>query len=86
MNKEVQQRRTDQSTQDHRRDGIQDLIGSEIEQAIMSGLFMAFAEGRELTTGDIMTAIADTNPLSSLMAEKIESLRTWADNRCVSAD
>lgn len=79
-------RRPEDFNLDDLADASKDLTGSEIEQAIMSGLFMAFAEGRELTTGDILTAIADTNPLSSLMAEKIESLRAWADDRCVSAD
>jgi len=67
-------------------DASKDLTGSEIEQAIVSGLFVAFAAERELTTEDILQAIATTNPLSSLMAEKIESLRAWADNRCVRAD
>lgn len=52
----------------------------------MSGLFLAFAEDRELTTNDILQAIADTNPLSALMSEKIESLRGWAHDRCVRAD
>lgn len=67
-------------------DASKDLTGSEIEQAIVSGLFLAFAADRELTTDDILHALATTNPLSSLMAEKIESLRAWAENRCVRAD
>jgi ATP-dependent 26S proteasome regulatory subunit len=67
-------------------DSSKDLTGSEIEQAIMSGLFHAFAENREVVTEDILKAIAETHPLSSLMAEKIEHLRAWADNRCVRAD
>jgi len=67
-------------------DASKDLTGSEIEQAIVSGLFLAFAANRELTTDDILHALATTNPLSSLMAEKIESLRAWAVNRCVRAD
>jgi SpoVK/Ycf46/Vps4 family AAA+-type ATPase len=67
-------------------DSSKDLTGSEIEQAIMSGLFHAIAENREVVTEDILKAIAETHPLSSLMAEKIEHLRAWADNRCVRAD
>lgn len=62
------------------------LTGSEIEQAIVSGLFHAFAAGRELTTADILRAIQETRPLSVLMAERIEQLRTWAADRCVAAD
>jgi hypothetical protein len=49
-------------------------------------MFHAFAENREVTTEDILKSIAETHPLSSLMAEKIEHLRAWAQNRCVRAD
>ncbi len=67
-------------------DAAKDLTGSEIEQAIVSGLFRAFAEDRELSTADILAAVAETRPLSVLMAERIDSLRAWALNRCVPAD
>ncbi len=67
-------------------DASKDLTGSEIEQAIASGLFHAFSERRELQTEDILKAIVETHPLSCLMAEKIEALRGWAANRCVTAD
>lgn len=67
-------------------DSSKDLTGSEIEQAIVSALFHSFAAKRELQTDDVLKAIAETHPLSSLMAEKIEQLRAWAVNRCVRAD
>lgn len=67
-------------------DASKDLTGSEIEQTIMSGLFSAFSERRELNTGDLIEAIRETNPLSDLMAERINELRCWAANRCVRAD
>lgn len=67
-------------------DAAQDLTGSEIEQAIVSGLFHAFSENRELKTEDILGAIQETHPLSRLMREKIEFLRSWAEGRCVAAD
>ena len=67
-------------------DSSKDLTGSEIEQSITAGMFHAFAENREVTTEDILKSIAETHPLSSLMAEKIEHLRAWAQNRCVRAD
>lgn len=67
-------------------DAAKDLTGSEIEQAVGSGLFHAFAADRELLTEDVLQAIAETNPLSSLMSEKIEYLRNWAERRCVKAD
>lgn len=67
-------------------DASKDLTGSEIEQAIVSGLFQAFSEDRELTTENIIHALAETRPLSVMMAEKIDSLRQWAASRCLSAD
>ena len=67
-------------------DASKDLTGSEIEQSITSGLFHAFSEKRELTTEDLVKAISETHPLSSLMAEKIEALRSWAANRAIKAD
>jgi SpoVK/Ycf46/Vps4 family AAA+-type ATPase len=67
-------------------DSSKDLTGSEIEQSITASMFHAFAENREVTTEDILKSIAETHPLSSLMAEKIEHLRAWAQNRCVRAD
>jgi ATP-dependent 26S proteasome regulatory subunit len=67
-------------------DASKDLTGSEIEQAIVSGLFRAFSQQRELNTQDVLEAVAGTRPLATLMAERIENLRVWAANRCVSAD
>lgn len=67
-------------------DASKDLTGSEIEQAITSGLFHAFSEGREVTTEDILKALAETRPLAVMMSERIDKLRQWASERCVSAD
>ena len=67
-------------------DASKDLTGSEIEQAIVSGMFRAFSEKRELTTEDILRAVSQTRPLATLMAERIDRLREWATNRCVPAD
>lgn len=67
-------------------DSSKDLTGSEIEQSIVSAMFQSFAADRELQTEDILQAISETHPLSSLMAEKIEQLRAWAVNRCIRAD
>jgi len=52
-----------------------DLTGSEIEQSITSNTFHAFAENGKFTTEDILKAITEAHPLSSLIAEKIEYLR-----------
>ena len=55
--------------------------GAEIEQAIVSGLYQAFGEHRALETSHILTALAETRPLSQTMAEDIAELREWARTR-----
>jgi len=60
--------------------------GAEIEQAIVSALYAAFAGGGQLTTEDIAAELAGTQPLSVLMAERVAELRAWAKTRCVPAD
>jgi len=60
--------------------------GSEIEQAVISGLYAAFSEKAECTTEHILAAIRATRPLSIVMREQVEQLRTWANGRCVMAD
>jgi ATP-dependent 26S proteasome regulatory subunit len=67
-------------------DASKDLTGSEIEQAVTSAMFLAFADDREVETKDILTAIIETRPLATLMEERIEQLRSWCANRCVPAD
>jgi SpoVK/Ycf46/Vps4 family AAA+-type ATPase len=59
--------------------------GSEIEQVIVSGLYSAFSEKKELTTGILQNEISATRPLSETMSEKILRLREWARDRTVSA-
>jgi SpoVK/Ycf46/Vps4 family AAA+-type ATPase len=60
--------------------------GAEIEQAIISGLHEAFADGKELTTQHIVAALQNSPPLSVTMAEKLAELQEWAKDRCVPAD
>lgn len=55
--------------------------GAEIEQVVISGLYEAFVEGRQLTTEDMVKAIRETVPLSQMMAERISALRAWARYR-----
>lgn len=55
--------------------------GAEIEQAVVSALFDAFAHGRELTSEDLLTAVRETVPISVTMAEQIAGLRDWANDR-----
>ena len=51
--------------------------GAEIEAAVVDGLHIAFAEGREIATDDILTAIRQTRPLSVLAPEQIAAIRRW---------
>lgn len=60
--------------------------GAEIEQAVVSALYAANAQGKPLTTEHIKIAITGTKPLSVVMAEKMLYLRNWAAERTVSAD
>ncbi len=63
------------------------LTGSEIEQAFVESLYMAFDEEnaatdpREPTDLTIATVLIGLVPLSKLMAEQIASLRNWASGR-----
>ncbi len=60
--------------------------GSEIEQAVVSALYRAYAENNTLSTESILNAIKQTRPLSVVMAEKIDALREWARERTVMAN
>lgn len=60
--------------------------GAEIEQAVVSGLYAAFAEAKPLDTQLLMDEIRATRPLSVLMAEQVQALRAWALPRTVPAD
>jgi ATP-dependent 26S proteasome regulatory subunit len=55
--------------------------GAEIEQAIVSGLFDAFDANKELDTATLMVSLAETVPLSKMMSEDLNRLRTWAQGR-----
>lgn len=66
-------------------EGSHGLSGAEIEQAIVSALFDAFHEQRELETDHVRAALAETVPLSRTMDEQIGELRAWADGRARNA-
>ena len=59
--------------------------GAEIEQAIVSALYLANADNSTMEQRHIVRALQDTRPLSVLMAEQVEALRDWAKGRTVSA-
>ncbi|MBT4161862.1 MAG: AAA family ATPase [Gammaproteobacteria bacterium] len=60
--------------------------GAEIEQAVVSALYSVAASDAELSMEALSSTIHETNPLSVVMEEKINQLRSWAEERCVFAD
>jgi SpoVK/Ycf46/Vps4 family AAA+-type ATPase len=57
--------------------------GAEIESAVQTALYAAFARKQELSTEDLLTALSSTVPLSITRAEEIAELRGWAKDRAV---
>lgn len=55
--------------------------GAEIEQVVVSALYDAFPQNRDLTQADVEGAAKQMVPLSRTMKEEIENLRTWASAR-----
>ena len=53
--------------------------GAEIEQVIISALYDAFDEGRDIEMLDLIRIITQSVPLSKTMGKNIEILRTWAE-------
>ena len=59
--------------------------GAEIEQVVIAALYEAFFADRGLTREDLFRAVKETVPLSVTQKEQILQLRSWAENRAVSA-
>ncbi|MFK7730220.1 MAG: AAA family ATPase [Pseudomonadales bacterium] len=60
--------------------------GAEIEQAVVSAVYKASAHRAPLAMEHLEFALANTFPISIVMAEKVAQLRSWASNRTVSAN
>jgi hypothetical protein len=60
--------------------------GAEIEQAIVAVLYTAHAQHVTPDAGMIRNELASTRPLAVVMAERVASLRTWAQERTVPAE
>ena len=67
----------------HAADGFS---GAEIEQAVVSALYAAHASRQALQQQTLLDELAQTRPLSVLMAEQVQTLRQWALSRTVPAD
>jgi len=59
--------------------------GAEIEQALITAMFDAFNEDRELQISDIYRAMGNMVPLAITMKEQITKTKRWADKRAVRA-
>lgn len=60
--------------------------GSEIEQAIVSAMYAAHAQGQNVSESELLAEINQTKPLSVIMAERIDEVRDWAAKRTVPCD
>jgi len=60
--------------------------GAEIEQAIVAAMYTAHAAGRSLDGATLADEVRNARPLSVLMAEQVNALRSWARDRTVPAD
>jgi ATP-dependent 26S proteasome regulatory subunit len=60
--------------------------GAEIEQGIVASLYAAHALEKNPATEHILAEFGRSRPLSILMAEKLQALRSWAAGRTVAAD
>ena len=66
---------------DHLTDKTDLFSGAEIEQVVVSALFKAFAQKRDLTQEDLENAIRETVPLYRTYEEEIKAQREWASTR-----
>jgi hypothetical protein len=55
--------------------------GAELEQVVVSSLFSAFAEGREMNSHDLLDIGREMIPLAVTMDDRLKSLREWARPR-----
>ncbi|MDH3757334.1 MAG: AAA family ATPase [Gammaproteobacteria bacterium] len=67
-------------------DAMKGFSGAEIEQAVVSALYAAHAMNQPLLSAHIQREIEQTKPLSTVMHERINALRAWADGRTVPCD
>ena len=59
--------------------------GAELEQAVVGAGFRARSAERQVIADDLLNELKATQPLSVVMAEQLQALRLWAQQRCVQA-
>jgi SpoVK/Ycf46/Vps4 family AAA+-type ATPase len=67
-------------------EAMEGFSGAEIEQAVVAAFYAAHAQQEELDTVHILHEVNETRPLSVVMQEQINALRTWASGRTVPCD
>jgi AAA+ superfamily predicted ATPase len=61
-------------------------VGAEIEQAVIEAMYAGFAAGREVTTEDVLAALARQVPLAVAQREAVGAMRAWLrEGRALSA-
>jgi len=55
--------------------------GAELEQLIIAALYQAFAEERDIDSGDLLETARDMIPLAVTMDDHLKALREWARPR-----
>jgi SpoVK/Ycf46/Vps4 family AAA+-type ATPase len=59
--------------------------GAEIEQAVVASLYLAHEQNQTLADDHLLTELRRTRPLSRVLAEQVQALRSWARDRTVAA-
>jgi len=59
--------------------------GAEIDAAVQTALYAAYAAKQPLSTAHLLQALQSTVPLSVTRAEEVKALRDWASTRAVPA-
>tara|TARA_Y100001968_G_scaffold320565_1_gene353667 strand:- start:3208 stop:4692 length:1485 start_codon:yes stop_codon:yes gene_type:complete len=59
-------------------DRTEGFSGAELEQIVIEGMHLAFAEKRELEESDLILACTQLVPLSRTAKEQLDSLKEWA--------
>ena len=62
-----------------------DYSGAELEQVVVGALHHAYAQGREVESGDLRRMAQDLVPLYRTYEEQIKALREWARGRARTA-
>jgi AAA+ superfamily predicted ATPase len=63
----------------------QGFSGAELEQAVVSASYRLHSDGGGFSLNHLLAELAETQPLSVVMAERVTALRQWAQQRCVKA-